>query len=102
MGLKWFYTGRGFANLDDRDVLLRFQVGDVVLELDDHFDQAHDRVVDFVIGAVQLSRWRRLKRRFLVFFLTITILLSLPRDLQHEANFTLSNGSFVIGKSILK
>lgn len=44
------------------DVLLRLHVWDVVLELHHHLDQAHDRLVDFVVGAVQLGRGRRLKR----------------------------------------
>lgn len=44
------------------DVLLRLHVWDVVLELHHHLDQAHDRLVDFVVGAVQLGRGRRLKQ----------------------------------------
>lgn len=55
---------RPFPNLNERDVLLRFQVVDVVLKLDNNFDQTHDGVVDFVIRAVQLSRRRRLKKQF--------------------------------------
>lgn len=42
--------------LDNGDILFRLQLSDVVLELDNNFDQVHDGVVDFVIGAVKLSR----------------------------------------------
>ncbi len=49
--------------LDDCDVLLRLQLGDVVLELDDDFDEAHDGVIHFVIRAVQLSCGRRLRHK---------------------------------------
>lgn len=56
---------RRWTDLNNGDVLLRFQLADVVLELDDHFDQIHDAAVDLVLGAVQLSRGRRLKKAFL-------------------------------------
>lgn len=63
-GLKCVYTGRRLANLNNRDVLLRLQLGDVILELDNNFDQIHDGAVDFVIRAVQLSRGCRLKKAY--------------------------------------
>lgn len=61
--LNVFYT-RPVPNLNGRDVLLRFQIDDVILKLDNNFDQTHDGIVDFVIRAVQLSRRRRLKKQF--------------------------------------
>lgn len=61
---KAVYIGRRFANLDSRGVLLRFQLGNVILELDNNFDQIHDGAVDLVIRAVQLSRRCRLKKAF--------------------------------------
>lgn len=59
----WNASYTRFANLNKRDVVLRFHIGNVILELDNDFDQTHDRVVDFVIRAVQLSRGRRLKKK---------------------------------------
>lgn len=49
-------------HLNNGDILLRFQFGDVILELDNNFDQAHDGLIHFVIRAVQLSCGRRLKK----------------------------------------
>ena len=49
------------AHLDEGDVLFRLQLGDVILELDNDFDQAHDGLVHFVVWAVQLSGGRGLK-----------------------------------------
>lgn len=37
------------AHLDEGDVLFRLQLGDVILELDNDFDQAHDGLVHFVV-----------------------------------------------------
>lgn len=51
------------AYLDDGDVFLRRHLSDVILELDDDFDQIHDVLVHLVLGAVQLSCGRRLSRR---------------------------------------
>lgn len=51
------------AYLDEGDVLFRLQLGDVILELDNDFDQAHDGLVHFVVRAVQLGGGRGLKKR---------------------------------------
>lgn len=51
------------VNLDDGDVLFRTQLGDVILELDNNFDQTHDGVIHLVVRAVQLSCGCRLRKR---------------------------------------
>lgn len=56
------------AYLDEGDVLFRLQLGDVILELDNDFDQAHDGLVHFVVRAVQLGGGRGLKKENNVFF----------------------------------
>lgn len=50
-------------HLNDGDILLWFHFGDVILELDDDFDQAHYGLIHFVIRAVQLSCGRRLRKQ---------------------------------------
>lgn len=48
--------------LDMGNALLWLQPSDVILELDDYFDQVHYAVIYFVICAVKLSCGRRLKK----------------------------------------
>lgn len=48
--------------LNNGNIMFWLQLSDVVLELDNDFDQVHDGFVDSVIGAVELSRGCSLDR----------------------------------------